>query len=185
MEETLSQGSDAEAGRSAGRPMARKLVVLVLTMVVCLACDRLTKNLARRELPLEPRSVLGGLIRLEFAENRGAFMSLGSALPEAAHRVLLLVLAAIVVGVLAVLAFRAHSLSLMQFTALSCIAAGGCGNLIDRMLYDGRVVDWVSVGFKALRTGVFNLADVAVIGGGLVYLLSSFRESGRGSDGTP
>ncbi len=160
-----------------GQRRMRRIAVLVLALVLCLVFDQLTKEVARRALALGPRSALGGLIRLEYAENRGAFMSLGSALPDAAHMVLLFLLTAVVVGILAVLAFRAHSLDLLQFSALSLIAAGGCSNLIDRLLNQGKVVDWVSVGIGSLRTGVFNVADVAIIGGGLVFLLSSFRGS--------
>ena len=161
------------------------MAVLVLALVLCLVFDQLTKEEARRALAVGPRSVLGGLIQLEFAENRGAFMSLGSTLPDAARVAMLFLLTAVVLGILAVLAFRARSLDLLQFTALSLIAAGGCSNLIDRILNHGSVVDWVSVGIGSLRTGVFNVADLAVIGGGLVFLLSSFRGSRQEQDGKP
>ena len=112
-------------------------------------------------------------------------MSLGSTLPDAARVAMLFLLTAVVLGILAVLAFRARSLDLLQFTALSLIAAGGCSNLIDRILNHGSVVDWVSVGIGSLRTGVFNVADLAVIGGGLVFLLSSFRGSRQEQNGKP
>lgn len=185
MTQTLPQVTQTGAERGAARRSPSKPAVFALTVAVCLACDRLTKLVARRELSLEPRSVLAGLIRLEYAENRGAFMSLGSALPDDAHLVFLFLLAAVVIGVLVVLALRGHSLNLLQFTGLSLVAAGGCGNLIDRILYHGRVVDWVSVGFGWLRTGVFNLADVAVIGGALMFLLSGVRERRQEGDDRP
>lgn len=185
MTEMVPLETQDDVRRGLGQRRTRRIAVLVLALVLCLALDQVTKDVARRTLALGPRSALGGLIRLEFAENRGAFMSLGSTLSDAARVVLLFLLAAIVLGILAVLAFRARSLELLQFTALSLIAAGGCSNLIDRILNHGSVVDWVSVGIGWLRTGVFNVADVAIVGGGLVFLLSSFRGSRQEQNGKP
>jgi len=42
------------------------------------------------------------------------------------------------------------------------VFAGGISNLIDRILW-GSVVDFMSVGVGPLRTGIFNVADVAVM----------------------
>lgn len=179
MTQTLPQETQTGTEPGAARRLPSRPVVFALTLAVCLACDQLTKFWAKKELSPEPHSVLGGLIQLEYAENRGAFMSLGSALSDDAYLVFLFLLAAVVVGVLVVLAFRGHTLNLLQFTALSFVAAGGCGNLIDRILHHGRVVDWVSVGFERLRTGVFNLADVAVIAGALMFLWSGSTREGR------
>jgi signal peptidase II len=45
------------------------------------------------------------------------------------------------------------------------------GNLIDRLLNGGQVVDFVNVGVGDLRTGIFNLADVAIMIGAGVLLV--------------
>ena len=179
MDKTSLGANDTER-QELGRRRTSKLTVLALTLVLCLVCDQLTKAIAYRALAPGPRDMLGGLIRLEYVENKGAFMGLGSALPDTTRMVLLLVLTIVVIGMLAVLAFRADSLDLLQFAGLSLIAAGGCSNLVDRVVNHGSVVDWVSVGIGWLRTGVFNVADLAVVGGGLLFLLSSFRGTRRG-----
>jgi len=46
--------------------------------------------------------------------------------------------------------------------AVSLVLGGGFGNLIDRISKDGRVIDFLNVGVGSLRSGVFNLADVAI-----------------------
>jgi signal peptidase II len=39
---------------------------------------------------------------------------------------------------------------------------GGIGNLLDRVFYDGRVIDFMNLGIGRLRTGIFNVADVYI-----------------------
>jgi signal peptidase II len=47
-------------------------------------------------------------------------------------------------------------------------------NLIDRILYDGRVTDFLNFGIGPLRTGIFNVADVVgVIGAVLLFVQSA------------
>jgi signal peptidase II len=53
------------------------------------------------------------------------------------------------------------------------LAASGIGNLIDRLLFDGRVTDFLNLGIGGLRTGIFNIADVVGLLGFIVLLLAS------------
>ena len=50
------------------------------------------------------------------------------------------------------------------------IIAGGASNWIDRVLR-GSVVDLLNLGIGALRTGVFNIADVAIMLGAGLFVL--------------
>ncbi|HUP40440.1 MAG TPA: signal peptidase II [Vicinamibacterales bacterium] len=50
------------------------------------------------------------------------------------------------------------------------ILAGGASNWIDRVMR-GSVVDFINVGVGPLRTGIFNVADVAVMLGAAVLLV--------------
>ena len=50
---------------------------------------------------------------------------------------------------------------------------GGLSNLIDRLIYDGRVTDFLNVGIGSLRTGIFNLADMAILAGALLLVLKT------------
>jgi signal peptidase II len=62
-----------------------------------------------------------------------------------------------------------------EWIALGLLAGGGLGNWLDRILNAGAVTDFVSLGLGRLRTGIFNVADVAVIGGALLLALSARR----------
>ncbi len=49
--------------------------------------------------------------------------------------------------------------------------AGGVSNWIDRLL-GGSVVDFLNVGIGWMRTGVFNVADVAIMLGIALFMLA-------------
>ena len=61
---------------------------------------------------------------------------------------------------------------------LSLFVAGGASNWIDRVIR-GSVVDFINVGIGPLRTGIFNVADVAIMLGAGVLLFAELR---RGKD---
>jgi signal peptidase II len=58
---------------------------------------------------------------------------------------------------------------------LALFIAGGASNWIDRVVR-GSVVDFLNVGIGSLRTGVFNVADVAIMIGAVVFALGQFRK---------
>jgi signal peptidase II len=64
------------------------------------------------------------------------------------------------------------------------LAGGGLGNLIDRITNEGRVVDFVSLGLGPVRTGFFNVADVAVLAGAMLLLYCLVRHQEK-SPGPP
>ena len=78
---------------------------------------------------------------------------------------------------------------MLLLIGFALILAGGVGNLIDRVLNDGRVVDFMNVGIGRLRTGVFNVADMALMAGvGLVLvvgLLSKEERHQESADSSP
>jgi signal peptidase II len=54
------------------------------------------------------------------------------------------------------------------------IGGGGIGNLIDRLTRGGRVTDFLFMELGPLHTGVFNVADMAITGGVIWLLVTSF-----------
>jgi signal peptidase II len=75
-------------------------------------------------------------------------------------------------------------LDLAQLTGLALATSGGIGNLIDRITNEGRVIDFVSVGIGPVRTGIFNVADMAIMAG-VVLLLAGMRRDEEEANGTP
>ena len=57
---------------------------------------------------------------------------------------------------------------------LALVFAGGASNLLDRVAH-GTVIDFMNVGVGPLRTGIFNVADVAIMMGVVLLVLTRSR----------
>src|SRR5262245_58041059 len=144
-------------------------------MVATVGCDRATKRLASARLAgTHMRSYLADTVRLVYAENTGAFLSLGAGWPEWARRGLLGSLVAVSLLAIASYAWRQRGRAAVDL-GLCLILAGGASNLFDRVAW-GHVVDFMVLRAGPLQTGVFNLADAAITLGVALVLLG-----GRGS----
>jgi signal peptidase II len=140
------------------------LLVLVLATV---GCDRITKHLAVEALADLPRqSFLADTIRLEYVENRGAFLGLGSDWPESVRVALFTIGNSLLLALLMLFAIR-YRWSGPLLVGACLFAAGGLSNLADRVAH-GSVVDFLNVGVGPLRTGIFNVADMAILAGALI-----------------
>lgn len=147
---------------------------IATVLVTCISCDQTTKSVAQSFLSqTETLSFWGDSFRLQLAHNTGAFLSMGSALPEIWRTGLFSAGVAIMLLLLLGYILFTKSASSLELLALSLLLAGGASNLIDRMLF-GYVIDFMNIGVGSLRTGVFNVADIAVSIGALLLMLSAF-----------
>lgn len=163
--------------------MIRRALLVLLVAGSCLGCDQITKGIARSVLAeRDPISYLGDVIRLQYEENPGAMLSLGAQLPAGVRSFLLVWAVAAMLGLFLLYALFGRNLRNAQIVSLSLLLGGGFGNLADRIMHNGIVIDFVIVGFGPVRTAVFNLADVVIIAGVVGLFLSTFR---RGSSDTP
>jgi len=64
--------------------------------------------------------------------------------------------------------------------ALALFFAGGVSNLLDRIAYEGYVMDFINVGIGPLRTGIFNIADISIMVGAFVVFITQLRERENG-----
>ncbi len=149
----------------------RRLLLLFFLLVGSVGCDQVTKSIAEAELAGRPAiSLFHDVVRLQHTENEGAFLSLGARLPDGARFWILTVAnSALVLGLLIVLITR-WRMSSLQFVGLALMAGGGVGNLIDRFTNDGRVIDFLNFGIGPVRTGILNVADLAITFGALTLL---------------
>jgi signal peptidase II len=149
-------------------------IVVVIAVVACtIGCDRVSKRLASRELVDRPmRSYLGDTLRIEYVENSGGFLGLGAGLPERVRTWLFTFGTAGVLVVLS-LGMARHTRSTSALLGLSLLWAGGLSNLVDRVAH-GRVVDFLNIGVGPLRTGIFNVADMAITLGVALVLLGGW-----------
>ena len=70
-------------------------------------------------------------------------------------------------------------MSLDTVVAWSLVLSGGLGNLVDRIINDGRVIDFMNIGIGSLRTGIFNVADVCITVGVVVLIFQALRRPCR------
>jgi signal peptidase II len=163
--------------------MKLRLAVILLTMFACVGCDQVTKSVARDRLPAgETFSMLADTVRLQYSENPGAFLSLGHNLTPSVRRALFTFGATLLVAAAIIWTFSSRRLSMPQTIGAAMISAGGLGNLIDRLTRDGLVTDFLNIGVGMVRTGIFNVADMALTFGVALVILANWPQ-GRGLPG--
>ena len=152
------------------------LAVLVLSTV---ACDQATKHVARQALVQgSHQDLLGGLVQFTLAENSGGFLSLGQALPLSLRLLVFTVATAVFIVAVFITLLRSLSAPIgLHHAGLAFLAAGGLGNLVDRLLRGGLVTDFCILRLGSLHTGIFNLADVALLVGVAFVIASHFSRN--------
>ena len=153
-------------------------LVLLVAIGATIGCDRVTKHIAATTLAGTPtRSFLADTVRLEYSENPGAFLSLGADWPPRVRTALFGMANAVLLFALAVMALR-RRWSRPALLGLALFVAGGASNLLDRFAY-GTVVDFMNVGLGPVRTGIFNVADMAIMLGVGIVVFAGYRSDTR------
>jgi signal peptidase II len=152
------------------RKLTRLFLVAAL-LIGCVGCDQITKVAARAHLSDGPAiSFFHDAFRLVYAENPGAFLSLGASLSKPMRTAIFQGAVGLLVLGLITSALFWRGLDRIQVVALALLGASGLGNLIDRVLYDGLVTDFLNLGIGSLRTGIFNVADIVGVMGAVMLI---------------
>jgi signal peptidase II len=152
--------------------VARRSAVLTVLLIAAgvVFLDQVTKAWAVANLMGKPaQEVLGQWLQWSYATNSGAAFSFGSGNAWAFTAI-----AASVIVV--ILYFTAKVTNRWWAIAMGLILGGGMGNFIDRLIREpgvgqGHVVDFIAVP----NWPVFNVADMAVVGGALLAVVLSLR----------
>ncbi|MEU0336224.1 signal peptidase II [Streptomyces sp. NPDC006193] len=175
-----ADGADGASAAGAPAPRTgrgRRVAVLFAVAAFAYALDLVSKMLVVDRLEGHaPIRLVGDWLELHAIRNPGAAFGFG-----AAFTVIFTLIAAAVIVVIIRLARKLYSLP--WAVALGLLLGGALGNLTDRIfrapgVFEGEVVDFIAPkGFA-----VFNLADSAIVCGGILIVLLSFR--GLDPDGT-
>ncbi|MFP8907227.1 signal peptidase II [Streptomyces atacamensis] len=155
----------------------RRIVELAIVAAVAYALDLISKIIVVEKLEgHDPIEVIGTWLRFQAVRNPGAAFGIGEALT-----IVFTVIAAAVIVVIVRIARKLYSTP--WAIALGLLLGGALGNLTDRVfrspgVFQGHVVDFIAPAHFA----VFNLADSAIVCGGVLIVLLSFR--GLDPDGT-
>ena len=161
--------SDVPAGLEVGVPH-RRIGALLAVAVASIGLDIASKVTVVATLTNRaPIRLLGGFLKLRVDRNPGAAFSFAPGLT------ILFSLIAIAV-IVVILRSSRRIRSLAWAITLGLLLGGATGNLIDRIfrypgVFRGWVVDWIQVP----HWPVFNLADSAIVCGGILAVLLSAR----------
>lgn len=172
---TASAGHDVSgARRRLGLPAVLGILLGVAALIYVL--DQVSKNWAEASLPLlEPQPLLGEILQLTLLYNSGAAWGMGSEITPVVTTVQILIAIGVVV-------FCLRSVRTVSWAAsLALVLGGALGNIHDRLLrppgfFRGHVVDFLQLP----NWPVFNVADMAVVGGAILIVLLSLL--GRPAD---
>jgi signal peptidase II len=159
---------------AAGAPLStatgggrRRIGVLIGVAAFVLAADAITKAIVVVHLrPYQEVHLIGNVLMLDLLRNPGAAFSVGTG-----NTIVFTAIAAIVVVAIIRTARRLRSLG--WAITLGLLLGGALGNLSDRIfrspgLFRGDVVDWIEL---TRYWPVFNLADSAIVCGGILTVL--------------
>ncbi|ARZ70573.1 signal peptidase II [Streptomyces sp. HU2014] len=172
------EGADGAADAPEAAAKGGRRIAVLLTVAVCAyLLDLGSKLLVVAKLEHhDPIEIFGTWLQLDVIRNRGAAFGIGEAMT-----IVFTIIASAVIVVIARIARKLYSLP--WAIALGLLLGGAFGNLTDRLFrapggLEGGVVDFIAPqGFA-----VFNLADSAIVCGGFLIVILSFR--GLDPDGT-
>jgi signal peptidase II len=177
--EAQAAEQDHAAGATRAPAGRRRGAVLACVAAFVLAADAITKAIVVSHLREDqPVHLIGNVLELWLTRNSGAAFSVGTGQT--------IVFTLIAIGVIVAIARTARRLySLGWAIALGLLLGGAAGNLADRILrapglFRGDVVDWIGVTPRYYP--IFNLADSAIVCGGILIVILAMR--GHHLDGT-
>lgn len=150
-------------------------VFALLTVIVVIALDQWTKSLVVQHFqPGEgvPFPIVGHYLTILSTRNNGAAFSMF------ANQTILVVLIALAIAVVVYLYARMlNTGTLIYKLVFGMIIGGAVGNLIDRAVHSGYVVDFISFRIPEINYyfAIFNVADACIsVGVVLLFLLVLF-----------
>jgi signal peptidase II len=139
-----------------------------------LLIDQVTKLFIDHSMPLHASlPVIDNYFNITYVRNPGAAFGLFA---ESGFRIPFLIgVSLIALAVILVAVYKSKRTEKVPVVALSCIFAGACGNLIDRVRL-GEVIDFLDFYWKNLHWPAFNVADITICLGAFLYLTAGLME---------
>lgn len=152
-----------------------RTVFILILIGANIGCDQVSKIIVREQVDKQDWiEIYQDNLILTNVENPGAFFGWLSDLPPTLKSILLALIPSLaIIGILFTVLTRTH-LPKTVVVGLSFIIGGGIGNIYDRIAY-GSVTDFLHIDFGIFRTGIFNMADVSIMVGMGIVLLSMWR----------
>jgi signal peptidase II len=147
------------------------VVLYMLGIAVLITADQLTKLWVLDSLKkIGSMNVIGNFLTFTYESNTGAAFSILQG-----QRILLIALPLVLSAVCLYIIVSRRLQSVLGDMAMMLIAAGGIGNLIDR-IFRGYVVDFIYL--AKINFAVFNVADSCVTVGAVLLVLFVLMHEG-------
>ena len=154
--------------------MRPKYFILGAIFPVIMALDLVTKRWALEALAFERSEVLGGLVPLTLAFNKGA--AFGIRLGEDS-RWFFVPVTVVALALLAMLFRQAADRDFLRIVSISLVVSGAIGNLYDRVRWSRGVIDFIGpIDLGLWNFPIFNVADMAITCGAILLALSFWFE---------
>ena len=153
-----------------------RFIFILSAILILVGCDQTTKKAATEELKNKSSVEVAGIVNLHYVENEDGMLGLGKELSPEIKVILFIVIVSIFLALLLLHLLLKRDESLLQKFAVLLILCGGIGNLIDRILNDGKVVDFIRLKLPIINNAIFNFADFYVTVGFIFLLLSAFAK---------
>ncbi|WP_221892488.1 signal peptidase II [Winogradskyella flava] len=152
--------------------MKRNLFITLL-IVFNIAIDQISKMWVRANFEYgEIKNLIGDKFIMQYVENKGAFLGMGSDMNATLKLILLLILPTLVLGYVIYYIIKNKELDRLSLIAFCCIIGGGIANVFDRITR-GEVTDFFFINLGGVfKTGIFNVADLSVTTGMIILLFS-------------
>lgn len=155
-----------------GKLFAYRFYILALVLLN-IGCDQLSKEVVRKNVDSrEYIQLIDDHFILTNVENTGAMLGFGASFSPILKIVFLQIVPLLVLMVLLYRVLTKNTIGTWLVVAFAFVIGGGIGNLIDRIVY-GSVTDFFQIRLGIFKTGIFNMADVAVTSGVLLILVLS------------
>ncbi len=151
-----------------------RLAIMLPVALFFLGLDQWSKAWATVAVQGHPPRTYAGIFTLVYAENLGAWGSMGAGWGPSTRWFVLGVFPALVLAGLAFYALTEKTVSKAEGLACGLVVAGGAGNLIDRFRL-GYVQDFLYMGYGKIGTNIFNVADAVVMAGLGILLWKNFQ----------
>lgn len=152
------------------------MTIIIILSIIFLIIDQITKILVVNQLlPGENIEIIKNIFSIIYTNNTGAAFSI-----LLGKRIFLIVVAVLIIGVLLYYIKRNKIEKKIDIIALSFVIGGSLGNLVDRIVR-GYVIDFISIKIGNYNFPIFNVADILIVVGVFLLLLSSRRRQSNDS----
>ena len=144
--------------------MKKKYYIILLINIVLILFDQLTKLLIVKNFDLyESKVLINNFLKLYYIRNTGASFGILSG------QIILIIGVSILVLMYLIKQIKENKDNKLLLISGSLIISGAFGNLIDR-IFRKYVVDFISFTFLGYDFAVFNVADIFITIGTILYI---------------